>query len=123
MPNLTLKGFNGNFSYASCKAKNVELELTLSIKTTFSGDIDLPWPLGWYGVSGGIDFAAFTEKYQLGTVDFQSGSFSMTAPTTTVSPFSMTPEPIQGSTIEEVTTENVQMKCTSIPLDNPVGRS
>lgn len=87
IPNLSLKGFNGDFSYATCKAKNVELELRLSITTTFNGQIDLPWPLGWYGVSGGIDLAAFTEKYQLGTIDFQSGSFSMTAPTTTASPF------------------------------------
>jgi hypothetical protein len=125
IPNLSLKGFKGDFSYALCKAKNVELELTLSIKTTFTGSIDLPWPLCWsdfcYDVSGGVDLATFTEKYQLGNVTFQSGSFSMVAPATTVSPFSMTPQPIQGTTIEEVTTENVQMKCTSIPLDNPVG--
>ena len=97
----------------------------MSIKTTFNGSIDLPWPLCWsdfcYDVSGGVDLAASTEKYQLGTIDFQSGSFSMNAPTTKVSPFSMIPEPIQGTTIEEVTTENVEMKCTSIPLDNPMG--
>jgi hypothetical protein len=129
IPNLGLKGFNGNFSYTSCKAKNVELELTLSIKTTFTGSIDVPWPIcGWpgqdeycYDISGGVDLAAFTEKYELGTIDFQSGSFSMSAPTTNVSPFSMTAQPIQGSTIEEISTENVQMKCTSIPLDNPMG--
>ena len=125
IPNLSLKGFNGNFSYASCKAKNVELEFTLAINTSFTGSIDLPWPLCWsdfcYDVSGGVDLAAFTEKYQLGNINFQSGSFSMLAPTTTVSPFSMTAEPIQGTTIEEVSTENVQMKCTSIPLDNPIG--
>jgi hypothetical protein len=125
IPNLGLKEFNGNFSYASCKAKNVELELTLSIKTTFTGSIDLPWPLCWsdfcYDVSGGVDLAAFTEKYELGTIDFQSGSFLMSVPTTNVSPFSMTAQPIQGSTIEEISTENVQMKCTSIPLDNPMG--
>ena len=124
IPNLSLKSFNGTFSYTSCKAKNVELELTLSIKTTFTGSIDLPWPLCWsdfcYDVSGGVDLATFTEKYQLGTIDFQSGKFSMSAPTTTASPFSMTAEPIQGTTIEEVNTENVQMKCTSIPLENPV---
>jgi len=125
IPNLKLNAFNGNFSYGSCIAKNVELELTLSINTSFTGSIDLPWPLCWsdfcYDVSGGVDLAAFTEKYQLGNINFQSGNFSMSAPTTTVSPFSMTAEPIQGTSIEEIVTENVQMKCTSIPVDNPLG--
>jgi hypothetical protein len=125
IPNLRITNFSGSFTYASCTAKNVELELTLSINTTFSGNIDLPWPLCWsdfcYGVSGGVDFSAFTETYQLGTITFQSGNFSMTAPTTTIGPFSMIPAPIHNTTIEEVSTENVKMKCTSIPLDAPLG--
>jgi hypothetical protein len=125
IPNLQLKNFSGNFKYDSCKAKNVELEITLSISTTFSGNIDLPWPICWsdfcYGVSGGVDFDSYVEKHSLGDVLFGAGQFSMLSSLTTIGPFSMTPNPIRGTKINQVTAENIQMKCTSIPIDTPLG--
>jgi hypothetical protein len=125
VPSLRLNNFSGNFTYSSCKAKSVELVITLAISTTFTGNIDLPWPLCWsdfcYGVSGGVDFDAFTETYSLGDIDFQSGSFSMLSPTTNIGPFSMTPDPMRRVTINGVITDDVNMECTSIPLENPLG--
>jgi hypothetical protein len=125
IPSIRLKNFSGTFKYDSCKAKNVELEITLSISTTFSGNIDLPWPLCWsdfcYGVSGGVDFASYIEKHSLGDVLFSAGSFSMLSSLTTIGPFSMAPDPIRGTKIDQVTADNIQMKCTSIPIDTPLG--
>jgi hypothetical protein len=125
IPNLRLKNFSGNFKYDSCKAKSVELEITLSISTSFSGNIDLPWPLCWsdfcYGVSGGVDFDSYVEKQFLGDVVFGAGQFSMLSPSTNIGPFSMTPDPIRRTTIDQVTANNIQMKCTSIPIDTPLG--
>jgi hypothetical protein len=119
IPNLSLKDFGGAFTYDSCKAKNVELEVTLSINTSFSGDIDLGC-LGSYGVSGGVNFDSYVEKHNLGTIVFNSGSFSMKSPSTAIGPFSMAPQPIRETKINQVTAENIAMKCTTIPLDNPV---
>ncbi len=125
IPSLKLKDFSGTFKYDSCKAKNVELEITLSISTTFSGNIDLPWPLCWedfcYGVSGGVNFASYVEKQTLGDVVFGAGSFSMFSSATNIGPFSMTAEPIGKTEIDQVTAENIQMQCTSIPIDTPLG--
>jgi hypothetical protein len=125
IPSLQLKKFSGNFKYDSCKAKNVELEITLSIGTTFSGNIDLPWPICWsdfcYGVSGGVDFDSYVEKHTLGDILFGAGQFSMLSSSTNIGPFTMTPDPIRETKIDEVTANNIQMKCTSIPLDTPIG--
>jgi hypothetical protein len=125
IPSLRLKDFSGTFKYDSCKAKNVELEITLSIKTTFSGNIDLPWPLCWedfcYGVSGGVNFASYVEKHTLGDVLFGAGQFTMFSPTTNIGPFEMTAEPIRKTEIDQVTADNIQMQCTSIPIDTPFG--
>jgi hypothetical protein len=125
IPSLRLRDFSGTFKYDSCKAKNVELELTLSISTTFSGAIDLPWPLCWsdfcYGVSGGVNFDSYVEKQTLGDVVFGAGSFSMFSAITNIAPFSMIAEPIKETKIDQVTADNIQMKCTSIPIDTPFG--
>ena len=125
IPSLRLKDFSGTFKYDSCKAKNVELEITLSISTTFSGNIDLPWPLCWsdfcYGVSGGVNFDSYVEKHTLGDVVFGAGQFSMFSSMTTIGPFSMTAEPDKKTKIDQVTADNIQMKCTSIPIDTPLG--
>ena len=125
IPNLNLKNFSGTFKYDSCKAKNVRLEITLSISTKFTGNIDLPWPICWsdfcYGVSGGVDFDSYDENHNLGDVVFGSGQFSMLSNSTNIGPFSMKPDPIRETKIEQVTAQNIQMKCTSIPLDNPLG--
>ncbi len=125
IPNLKLRDFSGTFKYDSCKAKNVELELILSISTTFSGAIDLPWPLCWsdfcYGVSGGVNFDPYVEKQTLGDVLFGAGQFSMFSATTAIAPFSMNAQPIKETKIDVVTADNIQMKCTSIPIDTPLG--
>ncbi len=127
IPNLGLKNFSGTFKYDSCKAKNVELEITLSISTTFSGNIDLPWPICWsdfcYGVSGGVNFDSYLEKHTLGDVTFGAGQFTMFSASTNIGPFSMTADPIRETKIDEVTADNIQMKCTSIPIDTPLGIS
>lgn len=120
IPNLELNDFKGDFTYESCKAKNVEIAITLSISSSFSGTIHTPWPLPDLHPSGSVNFASFTETHSLGDIDFQSGSISMQSPKMTMGPFSMTPEPIRRTTIDEVTADKVQMKCTSIPLDSPL---
>ena len=127
IPSLRLKDFSGTFKYDSCKAKNVELEITLSISTTFSGNIDLPWPICWsdfcYGVSGGVNFDSYVEKHTLGDVVFGAGQFTMFSPSTNIGPFSLTADPIRETKIDQVTADNIQMKCTSIPIDTPFGIS
>ncbi len=118
IPSLGLRDFKGDFTYASCKAKSVELEITLSISINFEADISIDWIPDPHA-SGGMDFA-FTDKYSLGNIDFQPGSFSMKSPKMTMGPFSMTSEPIRETKVEEVTTEGIKMKCTSIPLESPL---
>ncbi|MDD5616799.1 MAG: hypothetical protein PHH85_11415 [Candidatus Methanoperedens sp.] len=120
IPNVELDDFKGDFTYESCKAKNVEIAITLSISSSFSGTIHTPWWMPDLHPSGTVDFASFTETQPLGDIEFQSGSISMQSPKMTMGPFSMTPEPIRRTIIEEVTAEKVQMKCTSIPLDSPL---
>jgi hypothetical protein len=120
IPSVALKDFNGDFTYDSCKAKNVELEVTLSINSSFSGDIDLGC-LGTYGVNGGVNFDSYVEKHSLGDIVFDSGKFSMHSSTTTFGPFSMMTQPIRETRIDQITTENIKMKCTSMPIDNPLG--
>jgi len=119
IPNLQLKNFKGDFTYDSCKAKNVQLDITLSISTSFNGNIDLPDPLTSTDVDGSVTFNSDTQILPLGDLTFGSGSFSMQSSTTTIGTFSLKPDPIRGTTIDEVTAENIQMKCTSIPLDSP----
>ena len=62
IPSVALKDFAGDFTYDSCTAKKVELEITLSINTNFSGDIDLGC-LGTYDVSGGVNFDSYIQKH------------------------------------------------------------
>ncbi len=120
IPNVELDTFKGDFTYESCKAKNVEIAIKLSINSSFSGTIHTPWWMPDLHPSGTVDFASFTETHSLGDIEFQGGSISMESPKITMGPFSMTPEPIRRTTIEEVTADKVQMKCTSIPLDSPL---
>ncbi len=120
IPNVELDDFEGDFTYESVKAKNVEIAIKLSINSSFSGTIHTPWWMPDLHPSGTVDFASFTETHSLGDIDFQGGSISMQTPKMNMGPFSMTPEPIRRTTIDEVTTGKVQMKCTSIPLDSPL---
>jgi len=121
IPSLKLNNFSGNFTYASCKAKDVELEITYSISSTFGGEIELPLCLGWWPIDGGVDFPVVTEIFPLGEIVFKSGSFSMLSPTMNIGPFSMSPDPIRKTTITEVNTDTIDMKCTNVPLENPLG--
>ncbi len=45
----------------------------------------------------------------------------MLSTSTTIGPFSMAPDPIRETKSDQVTADNIQMKCTSIPLENPLG--
>lgn len=119
IPNLALRDFGGAFTYDSCKARNVDLEVTLSINSSFSGDIDLGC-LGTYGVGGGVNFDSYVESHHLGDIVFSAGQFSMKSPLTSIGPFSMTPQPMRETTIDQVAVKDIKMKCTSIPLDNPL---
>jgi hypothetical protein len=118
--------FAGNFSYESSTAKDVEFQMKLSATTSFEGEIDLPDPLGTYDVSGSLDFDTFTETHSLGNIVMDAGSFSMLVPTTKAGPFSMAPRPIgngkdQTIGVTEIRAKKIDMKCTEVPLSNPLG--
>jgi hypothetical protein len=125
IPSVSLKDFSGSFTYASAKAKNVDMEMTITISSTFSGKvINLPDWIPDQGVSGGIDFDAFTQINSLGDIDMSGGSFTMKTKDMSFGPFSMKPDPIgNGSktTVAEMKVEKIDMHCTEIPLQNPLG--
>ena len=125
IPSVSLKDFSGSFTYASAKAKNVDIEMTITINSTFTGKvINLPDWIPDQSVNGGIDFDPFTQINSLGDVDMSGGSFTMKAKDMSFGPFSMKPDPIgNGSktTVAEMKVEKIDMHCTEIPLQNPLG--
>jgi hypothetical protein len=124
IPNVSLKDFSGSFTYASAKAKNVDIEMTITISSTFSGEVITPDWLPNVNVSGGIDFDPFTQINSLGDIDMSGGSFTMKAKDLSFGPFSMKPDPIgNGSktTVAEMKVDQIDMHCTEIPLQNPLG--
>ena len=124
IPSVSLKDFSGSFTYASAKAKSVDIEMTFTINSTFSGEVITPDWLPNVNVSGGIDFDPFTQVNSLGDVDMSGGSFTMKAKDMSFGPFSMKPDPIgNGSktTVAEMKVEKIDMDCTEIPLQNPLG--
>lgn len=126
IPSLEMVNFAGNFSYESSTAKDVEFQMKLSATTSFEGEIDLPDPLGTYDVSGSLDFDTFTETHSLGNIVMDAGSFSMLVPTTKAGPFSMTPRPLGNGKdqiigVTEIRAKKIDMKCTEVPLSNPLG--
>lgn len=125
IPKVRLRDFSGSFTYASSKAKNVEIEMKLSIQSSFTGEVDLPWPIPDMDVSGSINFSTFTEKHSLGDIVMNAGSFSMQSSEVNFGPFSMKPDPIgtkaDKTTVGETKVERIDMKCTEIPMDNPLG--
>ena len=94
IPSVALKDFSGSFSYASAKAKNVDIEMDITINSTFNGEVITPDWLPNIGVSGGIDFDTFTQTNSLGDIDMDGGSFTMKANAMSFGPFAMKPDPI-----------------------------
>lgn len=121
IPGVTLKDFSGSFTYASAKAKNVEIEMTISISSTFSGEVITPDWLPNVNVNGGIDFDPFVQTNALGDVDMSGGSFTMKANTVGFGPFSMKPDPVGKTTVAEMEVGRVDMYHTEVPLNNPLG--
>jgi hypothetical protein len=124
IPSVSLKDFSGSFTYASAKAKNVDIEMTIIITSTFNGEVITPDWLPNVNVSGGIDFDAFTQVNSLGDIDMSGGSFNMKAKDMSFGPFSMKPDPIgNGSkaTVAQMEAKDIDMDCTEIPLQNPLG--
>lgn len=124
IPSVTLKDFSGSFTYASAKAKNVDIEMDITINSTFNGEVITPDWLPNIGVSGGIDFDTFTQANSLGDVDMEGGSFTMKANGMGFGPFAMKPDPIgNGSktTVASMKVKDIDMCDTVIPMQNPLG--
>ena len=79
IPSVTLKDFSGTFTYGSATAKNVEIEMTINLSSTFSGEVITPDWLPNVNVSGGINFDPFVQSNSLGDIDMDGGSFTMEA--------------------------------------------
>ncbi len=124
IPSVELKDFNGVFSYASSKAKNVEIEMELSICSTFCGVVCVPWPICCVGVSGGLAISSFTQTSNLGDITMNSGSFCMSSPVMDFGPFSMSIPPLGGAvktTVAKIQVGEINMQCTDVPMQNPLG--
>jgi len=124
IPSVTLKDFSGSFTYASAKAKNVDIEMTIALSSTFNGEVITPDWLPNVNVSGGINFDPFVQSNSLGDIDMDGGSFTMKASSMSFGPFSMKPDPIgNGSktTVAEMNAKDIDMHATIIPLQNPLG--
>ena len=123
IPSIQLNNFSGEFHYTKSIAKNVEIEMKLSAKTEFKGNIELP--ISDIDVDGSLTFPPFVEKHSLGDITMNAGEFSMLSKTSTMGPMKMTPDPI-GSKInqikvDQVRANSIEMKCTEMPLNNPLG--
>ena len=124
IPSVTLKDFSGTFTYGSATAKNVEIEMTINLSSTFSGEVITPDWLPNVNVSGGINFDPFVQSNSLGDIDMDGGSFTMEADAMSFGPFSMKPDPIGNgtkTTVAEMNAKDIQMRQTIIPLQNPLG--
>lgn len=125
IPSVRLKDFGGSFTYASAKAKNVEIEMTITINSTFKGKIiNLPDWIPDQNVSGGINFDPFTQINPLGDIDMDAGKFTMKAADVSFGPFSMKPDPIGNggkATVAQMDVKDIDMHCTEMPLQNPLG--
>ncbi|MDA4133168.1 MAG: hypothetical protein OK454_08615, partial [Thaumarchaeota archaeon] len=112
------------FTYGSAKAKNVDIEMTITVTSTFSGEVITPDWLPNVNVSGTIDFDPFTQSNSLGDIDMDGGSFTMKANAMSFGPFSMKPDPIGNgakTTVAEMNAKDIEMHGTIIPLQNPLG--
>lgn len=128
MPGVEMNNFHGiNFTYSSCKAKNVQFFMKLAVNSTTNGSVDLPWPLDRHDVTNAkVNYSTFSEDHALGDIDIEAGSFSFKSPTMTVGSLSMKADPIgdgkgQGITVNEMKVKDISMKCTEVPLESPLG--
>jgi hypothetical protein len=121
IPTVDMKDFEGKFSYSSSVAKDVQVEMTLSVCSTFTGCVTVCWPICCVGVSGGIEISSYTQTNCLGDVAMDGGSFCMTVPDATFGPFSMTIPPVKNTTVAKIDVTDICMKCTEVPLPSPLG--
>jgi hypothetical protein len=121
IPNVDLKDFKGVFSYASSTAKDVQIEMQLSINSCFSGIVCVPWPICCVSVSGGINIDTFTQTSCLGDIAVEGGSFCMNSSAMSFGPFSMTIPPVGKTTVAKIQVTDICMHCTEIPMPSPLG--
>ncbi len=121
IPTVDMKDFNGAFSYASSVAKDVQVEMTLSICSTFTGCVSVCWPICCVSVCGGIEISTYTQTNCIGDVAMEGGSFCMSVPDATFGPFSMTIPPVKNVTIAKIDVTDICMHCTEVPLPSPLG--
>jgi hypothetical protein len=124
IPSVALKDFSGTFTYGSAKAKNVEIEMSITVTSKFNGEVITPDWLPNVNVGGTIDFDPFIQANSLGDIDMDGGSFTMKASAMSFGPFSMKPDPIGNgtkTTVAEMNAKDIDMHGTVIPLQNPLG--
>lgn len=129
IPKLSMKDFEAEFEYQECIAKDVHISITLDVDFHFDGTIIMPSCIPDQDVSGDVHFNTFEQGADLGDITFISVNnqkIKMSSDEMTMGPLSMTPEPIgDGNTditkIENMEVRNVKMKCSEIPLPNPLG--
>jgi hypothetical protein len=121
IPTVDMKDFKGTFSYSSSTAKDVQIEMTLSICSTFTGIVNVCWPICCVCVSGGISIASYTQTNCLGDVAMDGGSFCMSVPDADFGPFSMTIPPVGKTTVAKINVTDICMHCTEVPMPNPLG--
>jgi hypothetical protein len=123
IPSVDMKNFKGVFSYASSKAKDVQIVMQLSICSTFSGCVCVP-VLGGWGVSGGLAISDFSQVSCLGDIAMDGGSFCMQSPDMGFGPFSMVVPPIGNgakTTVAKIQVTDICMHLTELPMPNPLG--
>ncbi len=121
IPSVDMKDFKGSFTYVSSTAKDVQIEMTLSVCSTFTGSVSVCWPICCVCVSGGIAISSYTQTNCLGDVAMEGGSFCMSVPTADFGPFSMTIPPVGKTTVAKINATDICMHCTEVPLPSPLG--
>jgi hypothetical protein len=121
IPTVDMKNFKGAFSYASSVAKDVQVQMEISVCSTFCGVVCVPWPICCVGVSGGISISTYTQTTCVGDVAVDGGSFCMVIPDSDFGPFNMTVPPTGKTTVAKVEVTDICMKGTEVPMPSPLG--
>lgn len=123
---LKLSDFEGkDLTFDSCTANDVELEIGLTVSVHFYCGVIVPASNPY--VAGDLNLP-IDKQFSLPSITFYpsedklfwDGRFSMQSQNMSMKNFSMTSEPVQNTTVNEITTGAVKMKCTSIPLETPL---